>query len=207
MCFVFCLSNLICLNIMCWTVLSQTLNLNSVSEPSIVLVCSGNLFGTSVLFFFSPPISYQLFQWNFRRKERWMGRLFAFLHLKPETVSWGTTLCSRKFNHILKCIRLFQAVKASSFHSTKLYSIVWFFIKCWFLSHNEKKDAKQSLTSGFSPFISLAIKRSCNKGFIFEAFQIYKVNIYGNMEKYKEKRNKSYIILPVRYNPIHTWGF
>lgn len=119
----------------------------------------------------------------------------------------GTTLCSRKFNHILKCIRLFQAVKASSFHSTKLYSITWFFIKCWFLSHNEKKDAKQSLTSGFSPFISLAIKRSCNKGFIFEAFQIYKVNIYGNMEKYKEKRNKSYIILPVRYNPIHTWGF
>ena len=175
MCFLFCLSSLICLNITCWTVLSQTLNLNSVSEPSIFLVCSGKLFGTSVLFYFSPPISYQLFQWDFRRKERWMGRLFAFLRLKPETVSWDTTLCSRKFNHILKCIRLFQAVKASSFHSTKLYSIIWFFIKCWFLSHNGKKKMLNKVWhQAFLLFFHLPLRDLVIKDLFLKLFRYIK---------------------------------
>ena len=54
----------------------------------------------------------------------------------------------------------------------------------------KKKDAKQSLRSGFSPFLSLAIKRSCNKGFIFEAFQIYKINIYGKYGKVQGKKEQ-----------------
>lgn len=53
----FLLFFLICLFLMCWTVLSQTLDLVSVGEPSNFLVCSGNLFGSSVLFyFFLPPV-------------------------------------------------------------------------------------------------------------------------------------------------------
>ena len=49
----------------------------------------------------------------------------------------------------------------------------------------KKKDAKQSLRSGFSPFLSLAIKRS-----IFEAFQIYKINIYGKYGKVQGKKEQ-----------------
>ena len=64
----------------------------------------------------------------------------------------------------------------------------------------KKKDAKQSLRSGFSPFLSLAIKRSCNKGFIFEAFQIYKINIYGKYGKVQGKKEQ----VDLKENPLET---
>ena len=74
--FLFCLSNLICLTIMCWTVPSQTLNLNSVSESSIFLVCSINLFGTSVLFYFSSPSVISYFSGILeRRRDGWVVSL------------------------------------------------------------------------------------------------------------------------------------